>query len=46
MWKRYLDEIQEALFSLYREDVVALVIFGSASVSGEKTTDYVRSLIS
>ena len=45
VWKRCLDEIQEALLSLYREDPVAFVIFGSASVSGEKTMDYVRSLM-
>jgi predicted nucleotidyltransferase len=29
--KRYLDEIREALISLYGENLVALVIFGSAA---------------
>lgn len=31
VWKRYLDEIREALLSFYKENLLALVIFGSAA---------------
>lgn len=31
VWRRYLDEIREALISFYKENLMALVIFGSAA---------------